>query len=165
MVRTSAILGLGLMVSTLAYSGTAPDTMNCRGENERCLVPVYVESDGATGCVVRMQFGQINVFPPKTTSGGKIKIVWLLQLANSDDRRAEFQFEQADGVKANAGQDPDNEFRNKTPDGDEPDRRFRWTSFHPGRKGKDVDYTITVLRTVGKTVSTCRVDPKITNQN
>lgn len=152
----------------LRTSFLGDDTLNCYGENERCIVPVYVQSDGtATGCVVRFSYGQINVKPSKFSDGRKIKIVWLLQLSDSDEEKNEYQWHVTDGVRPNAGQDPDNEYRDKKRDNDEAagKKRFRWTSHHPGQKGKDVKYTLVAQRVVGGNTRDCLpVDPTITNQ-
>jgi hypothetical protein len=183
MSKMTRVLATAFLVATMGASAqvTPPsatpirvnfigtDVMNCYGENERCIVPVYVQSDGtATGCVVRMHFGEIRVYDSKLPNGKKVKIVWMLQLADSNEDKSQYQFHQGSGVKPNSGQDPNNEFRDKVRDGDDSGnqkRRFRWTSHHPGVLGSPVSYAINIERVVSGVPNLCTVDPKIVNQN
>ncbi|MEO8345751.1 MAG: hypothetical protein ABI607_08660 [Betaproteobacteria bacterium] len=164
------------IATKFAFMGT--DTMKCYPENERCIVPVYVRSDGtANGCVITNNWAFIKVPPPNLASGNRIKIVWLLQLSDSDEIKSEYTFRDTDGVTPNTGQDPNNEFRNKQLDKDHSGvgetskdptfkKRYRWTSFHPGSMGQDVAYNINVVRVVNGQTTRCDAkDPTITNQN
>ena len=139
--------------------------IECTGYSERCVIPVYVTTDGSADCKVRMDFTEVHV--KASQIGVPIRVIWLLLKGLRGDNSV-YRFEPSTGVKlttnsnmdfTNPGQDVDEESGNSSP------RRFRWVSVHtnPNPQLQPYDFVVQRKKSGGAWQTCASIDPRIIN--
>ena len=120
-----------------------------------CNIPVYVATDSASACIVRVGFDEVHI-----GNGKKPLVVWELEPVDTSDGYS-YQFKPTEGVFFKPPLPTPEDFIPGPPMG--PDK-FSWKSVH-GRSGQ-FDYGVKVqrhVRPVGLWQDCPTLDPRIVN--